>query len=297
MSFPAERLQKWVLQIKGDLTEDGPIARLELYHTVDGEGGERLRVWHAAECGDADADELAQEVWDAAESDAHTHSPGMHQRYVVHAYRDKEDEPDNVCSFNLTSALKNNLLGDSDSPTTRGERGQQMRHTEALHRMLMQLTEVTAGRMSRDLEATRKRADNAETQVRQLYEMQQNLLDRSHERQLEMAKETQNARRMDKFLGLMMSMTPLILSKVLAGGMPISAAMPASAARDTSVKKLLGSLSEQELMGALEKLTPQNQLAFMELYQSFREDAAKEEHQKPEALRHGSQEKEQEASN
>ena len=154
---PSEEVTRW---IKARLNEpvsgsSGIITKIELHHAVEGEGSEMMCVVRVSD--DADHDDVAQEIWNTAEEDASTRMSGRMQRYVMIARWAGEGEEPLRKPFLMNGKATLDLMsGDTEGSTPAGTMGQMMRHTEKLHTSIMQLTEMTAGRLARDLEQERK---------------------------------------------------------------------------------------------------------------------------------------------
>lgn len=272
---------KWLALQLADLTERGNISRFEIYHTVEESPAERIQVFAIEES--VDPEDLGQSMWDMAENDAANRALGVPQRYVIWSFRGESQEMDSQWSFAIRG--KTNLRGSHDSgessdpPTERGIAGAVLRHNEALHRMVMLMTDATAGRLAAELQQERQRRKEVEDKMIETMHVHQQLLDKKAERELHEARETAKARRHDELMGFFLSMAPLLVSQFLghkgAGG-DAGAAM-----RDTAIGKMLQGLSEQETMGIIGSLKGHNQLAFLELYKSYAQDSAADQEKKP----------------
>jgi hypothetical protein len=265
---PTEQVTSWIRSRLNDLTDEGSITRIDLHHAVEGEGSEMMCAVRVSD--DADPFDVAQEIWDAADADTQTRMSGRMQRYVMLAYRGDAEQPDARMPFLLNGQAQTNLMGgDTEGASATGHMGQLMRHTERLHTSIMQLTEMTAGRLARDLEAERKIRLKLEDERSKSIEAIQDLADRKHERDLENKREAAKAVRHDQILALLMSMAPLMASKFLQA--PTGPQLPAAGARDETVHQLLKNLTEDEAMKVMSALKPQNQLVLMELYKAHKE--------------------------
>src|SRR3972149_10661150 len=116
MSVPEPNLIKWIAAQLSDITGDGTFSRLELWHAIEGEGGERLRV--VDELGDSDADTLAEGIWGICEHDAATRTYDVPQRYVVMAFRqnDAESEPSDRYPFLIQGRSPSPIMGGNTEP-------------------------------------------------------------------------------------------------------------------------------------------------------------------------------------
>lgn len=302
MSAVDSSLLKFVVQQCSDLTDQGLPHRLELFHANE-EGASRLNVYRLEAYADGEPEDLAQEVWECAENDAATRGIGMNQRYTLLMFRNEPDR-ENECqtSFNLRGRGSTAQLfaGDTDGATPKGLQAQQMRHSETLMQMLVQQAEMTHQRLLTENQRLRVRNEMLEKRFLDMAEAQQDLLDRSHERKLEEARETAKAQRHEQMMGTLLSVGQLFGAKLLAGDGPggtlIAGNMPAEAARSKAIGTLLANLSQEEAAKVISSLKPDNQLALIELYKTFKEDHKAEQARKPEMLRHGSTQEENETS-
>lgn len=273
---PPEDLTTWFRgRLNTDVVEEeGIINRLELYHAVEGEGGEILGSVRVSD--NSDHHDISQEIWDMAEQDSTTRVSGMIQRYVVIAYRAGGDDPDCRRAFTLTGKAMSNLLGgETEGPTSAGHLGQLMRHNEKTTAMLNQQTEIMSGRLIRELETERKRRMTLEDREMDRVEAIQDLSDRKHERDMEIARELKRQERHDEMMGMVLAMAPLVMSKFL-GGAPTSPQLPAAGARDESTHQFLKSLTQEEAMNIIGVLPPAKQMVLMEMYKTHQEaEAAK----------------------
>jgi len=89
--------------------------------------------------------------------------------------------------------------------------------------------------------------------------------------------------------GLVTSMAPMSVAKVLAGSdKTIASAAPLG--RDLAIQKFLKTLDQKKVMGIMQLREPTQQMSLMEIYKSYAEDDAKEQANRPEVLRDGIQE-------
>lgn len=291
MTVFSQDLSRWLSKSADDLTGDGAVSHYELYHSNDGGvGAERLMRFPAAESPDG-IDDLAQMIWDAAEGDAKTRVNGHPERYIVLSFRAEQPEHDSQHAFVLRDRGTISMFGDTDSPTPHGHLGQNMRHTEKLHQMLVSMTEVTTGKLMRDNAELVKRCERAEGQQLDMMETYQKLLDRSMERQLEQAEAMSKAKRKDEMTSFAMGLLPLLAAKFFAGDNSIAGmlsqaggASPGSL-RDDAIGKFLKNLSPEEVQGVFTSLQGQNRAVLLELYKSYAEDDKKAQEAKPEIFR------------
>lgn len=298
----------WVTKRRTDLTDGGMISRFELWHAVDGEVSERLGLYEMeTRDEEEDPEDLVQEIWNDASEDASTRPQGSYQRYVIKAYRGESHEPDEAKAFSLTGSCVSSAMGGTESPTPRGLMAQEMRQNDNLHGMMMRMAEGTAGQLASDLQKSREENANLLLQRSRLLEIEQRLLDRTHEREMDRQERKQAAERMDMVLGMITNFAPMILSKLFenkpmpaalgaamgmagapAGPPRAPAAMPSPEqqqveaaqaarvrrvlARDAGIGNLLGTLDADQVGKLANLLRPDQAMGFMQVYQDFAEE-------------------------
>lgn len=290
MSAPSLGLVKWLARYLSDVTEEGAIARFELFHKIEAEQAERIELWHNDSDDARDPQELGQEVQDAADRDVQSRTSGQPQRYVVYAFRAENDEHESQFSFLVRPALHQARYGeDSEPPTEKGVIAHFMRQNENLHRLMLSSQQATVGQLVSDLERERGARQKSEDLHWSMFEKYQQLLDREHERRISEAKELMKARRLDEMLGVATALLPIVVTKLLgsmnqppaaaeanAGGIGAQIAAPAAAPtehpvdpKDAAIRQFFAGLSEVEISGVLGSLSGSNQLALAELHRAF----------------------------
>lgn len=284
MSFADEHLSRWVSHQKNqELVEAGPVTRFELWHSsVDHQQGPRLEQFEVNS--DSDPDDLAQAIWDTAEHDSSTLGSGRPQRYTVQAWRIDKTEPCASHSFLVSGkSYRAHVSGETEPANEKGHLGQLMRHNERTNELMYRVQEASVGRMLKDLEQERLRREKAEERVFNLLTREQDLLDRSQERELERAAALAKAKRIDELMTLAVNMLPVVATRLMAkDGQPTAGSVGAS---ETAVKKILANMGEDELAGVMGALKPHNQLALLELYQAHQDSIQSEEEAKPELFK------------
>jgi hypothetical protein len=276
-----DKFLKWLIRQFAHLTEKGRICRVDLMHTIEGEGADRCGRWDPEE--GQDIEMLSQEIWECAEHDASTRSAGTRQRYVVLTF-DRPDVLDPVASFPfvITSRGMPGYLGDnSDPPNEKGVTAQLIRQVENQHRIIMHSASAQAMELERERAARMKAEDRAMSML----EKEQELLDRHAERQIETAKNLMRAKRQDDMMAVLIGLAPLVAAKFLGGNEGIGKLAEAGAARSMAIGQILKNLSQEEAIGIMQSLKGTNKMAFLELYKSYAEEDEKTQAEKPEVLR------------
>lgn len=289
-------LVKWLKRQSLDIhmgdEEPKPLCRLDLVHTIEGEGFEKLETARVTD--DTDIEQVANEIYSSAEHDASTRTSGSIQRYVVLAFRDSSDRALHESSHSFvirTNTAKLLIGGDSEPPTEKGVTAHYMRHDENMHRVMLQVTEAFSGRIAGELARETAKRERLEERNDKLKEREEELLDRKFEREMSRARELQQAKFFAELAGLVTTVAPLVLGRLLAG----KEAVMAPNARDLAIQKFLKGLGEGEIKGILGALKPAQQISLMEIYQSYAESEKAAEAKKEEILRDGPQETREEA--
>lgn len=291
---PDQRLLEWVRKFRADLTPDGTITRLELYHSIEGTLGERLATFEMADRDeDEDPDDLAQEVWDVAEEDAATRPTGQIERYVIQAFRGDTREPDEQKAFTTRGKLVTALTGNSSEPPTElGMRSQGMRQSNDLHALVVRMCEASAGSMAVQLERERQENNRLRGVALEAEQLKQAMLDRGLERELARSDAQQSQQMMAMLTQTLLQFAPLILQRLLTPPPPAGAAMPLAPApaavaapappiappvspvitmRDGAIGKLLETMTQEQVAQLLGVLSPEQTREFLGIYTSFRE--------------------------
>lgn len=289
---PNRNLANWIGKLAADLTPEGSITRLVLWHSVDGDGGDTLcTIEMEGRPQDEDPDDLVMEIWDEAWQDACTRPQGSHQRYVVQAYRGDNSQSEDSKPFTIQGTAVTSLIGNAtEPPTPRGLLSQEMRQNDTMHAMMIRMCEATAGSTSVALLKEREENERLRQKGYEFIELREKLLDRQHERDMERDKAKRTDERVDALLTLAQGLLPMVAAKFLGAGKPGNSAdetvavsspavlpssgIAAAAARDKSVGGLLSSLRPEQIENIFATLDPEQSLALMEVYTTHRDEAA-----------------------
>jgi len=289
---PDQRLLEWVRKFRVDLTPAGTITRLELYHSIEGQLGERLATFEMADRDDdEDPDDLAQEIWDVTEEDAATRPTGQVERYVIQAFRGDTREPDEQKAFTTRGKLVTALTGNSSEPPTElGMRLQGMRQSNDLHALVVRMCEASAGSMAVQLERERQENNRLRGVALEAEQLKQSMLDRQLDRELARSDAQQSQQLMMMLAQTVMQFAPLVLQRLLTPQPTPGAAMPLApmppqpstapaapavhpiiAMRDGAIGKLLETMTQEQVSQLLGVFTPEQTQQFLGVYTSFRE--------------------------
>jgi len=292
MSAPSFGLLKWLTRYLSDVTEEGVIARFELFHTIEGEHADRLELWRNSADDPRDPQELAQEMQDAADRDIQSRISGQPQRYAVYAFRAENEAHEGQMSFLVRPSLHQSRYGeDSEPPTEKGVIAHFMRQNENMHRLMIGSQQATVGQLTSDLERERSARQKSEDLHWNMFDKYQKLLDKEHERRIAEAKELMKARRLDEMLGVATALLPIVVTKLLGSVNQQSTPAPTTALaqapmapalaaeyptdpKDVAIRQFFAGLSEVEISGVLGSLSGTNQLALAELHRAFSDEHA-----------------------
>lgn len=265
------KLISWLQKMKADLT-DRPVTEVHLVHAADGSSADRLHVGEVRD--ETEAEDLAAELWEAANHDSATRASGMPQRYVVAAYRTDEHGGQSLAGqypFVLEGGLDQNrlMLEDTYAPNERGVTAQGMAQTERMHQLMFAQNRYYAEAHRLDLERERKRRIELEDRALDLMKEREELLDKRMDRELRQAEAIESKRRQRQMMDMFMRFAPMLLTQ-FAGGKQ-------GGANDEVVRQFLSGLSEDEVMGIVAALKPENQAVVIQLYSSYQKQDQKEQ--------------------
>lgn len=270
-----EHLTKWITRMMADLTEEGLPQRFELFHTVDG-SAERLSICRVKE--GSDASDIAQTLYDEARNDMDTRTGG-HQRYTVALFRsENQSEPEVQFPFRLQPRIGSAWTGgDTEQPTEKGERAQQMRMTNDMHNMMMRYAGTLGGQLSEALEKERAERQRLEEKLSKQAAEFEDLQDRRLERQLMRDERIARDKMLLDVVGSLTPIIPIVAGKLLGGLMKdknghespaAKALIPADAearSREVLLKELFSNLSDEEKKGLFGALKPMHRIALFEV--------------------------------
>jgi len=263
MAIPDQRLLKFCHRALGEVLERGQVTRVELLHS-SGDGRDLLDTLDVPEEGDPK--DFAQEIFDVAFAHAETMA-GTVQRYTCLAYFN--DEPRHAYQVAFICNSRGMLLeGEehTEPANLKGTLAHFMRHNENNHKLLVGSLGEIIGSLKSSLREETDQRRALQDQVDRTFILNQQLLDRSQDREIERAKADRRDQRMDQLLGTAMNVLPALLqrmstpSDVPSGGSPL----------EEATKDLLCNLSAEEHTALLEvvssKTRPETQARFKKLY-------------------------------
>lgn len=281
MAIPDKRLVKFCQRALGEVTERGSVSRVELYHSIGaGEGRELIDSIDIPE--EADPEEFAQGLYDNALSHAET-MPGTVQRYSALAYLGDEERHAYLTSFICNSrGLQMEGEEHSEPPTMKGTLAHFMRHNENQHKLLVGSFSEIVNSLKGSLREETHRRTELEALAMRTFTLNQQLLDRSQERELERAKEEARQERMNEMLKMAMGVVPLILQK-LAAPTPTAQMSGGLTPLEKATAEAFTNMTPEEqaaFMTTLQGASPETRERFMNIYAAFQsvEMPAEEKH-------------------
>jgi len=316
---PTKSLIKWITARLADINEasadqPGGITKMELYHQVeDGSGMGTAKPCQAFHIQNgANPLELAQQVWEAAETEAEVSAMGTRQLFELYAYRGGSNEPEARFPFNLygraslDTAESGSLL--TEPPTDRGHQGQMMRQNESMHLMMVRSQEAMQGRMIQEIGRLTELCRHLEDRQMAVLSLHEDLLDRKQQREFEAAREVSKEKRNQDWMDMVKTLAPLIAAKWLGSGETEKKELPASngtasggtptngAAKaesngsnghshvrangngigsysDSLLKKFLDRITVPEQQRIMNALQGMHRLVFQEIWKSYKDDS------------------------
>jgi hypothetical protein len=285
MGLADRKLVNWLREMGEDITEHvGPFALLKLFQSTAGDTNHILTIELSDELR-SNPDILAQRIWDTAEHEIST-AYGVEQRFMVCAFRQDQEAYERRYPFKLTKhrTLEQQLDGESVPANETGLTQQMLRHDSESHRHLMLMSGAYAERAEATIDRLTKQLSGLEDRHIKVIMLQEELLDRKAQRELQNSIELSKAKQIDRMKEMVIPFLPLMFSKLLGGRM-ISREPMAAVARDMAVSKYMQGLTEEEFSVIYAGLKPENKAAFIELFKSYKQDDVDMQAGKPEILR------------
>ena len=280
---PSQRLTQWIRATLADLTDDGPVARLDLRHVIPGEEEHpRIATFKVDYDAGIDPDALAMEIYSTAEDDSKAYDDdGRPQRYAVIALRPDSEEGLHHIFTIKSKSLRFALEGSEGGHDERGLLGQLMRHQENSQKVLMTMIQATTGHLSEELAAERTMRMAFEQKLRDQAEAFQTFLDREQERDLKRMEFESRQAHKAKLMGMVTQAVPMIMHRISSGPKAPAATVPKTTspsqssapktvdpvrARAAALFTTLGKNPER-MTALIGELTDEEQQAIIALYQ------------------------------
>ena len=257
------KIQNWLRNQTFVETSDGPAIRYTLCHMTE-ESKLGLQVVSVDARGEDPGNEWIEDTASFLEQAAISDAEGIGgvQTYVVLCYREKS--PDKVSARCVVRANGGDATDEyghinSEPPTEKGLVRQQMRHNEALAKVLMSSTSSVLRHCETTINKLSHQNEILLNQRLETFTLIEDLQSQRHERELK-ALESENRKKLlsDGF-DTVKQLAPAILSRVKGG----------SELQIEALKQFLNSLDETQQSSIFNSLTQTQQIALGELLQSF----------------------------
>lgn len=260
-------LQKWLTRQIDLVTPHGDrIERFELWLTSP---GSRIDNWRVSSDDPPDASDLGNDIYEVILNDHKSRQGGSDsQKYVVLAWLGG-DASSHESSHSVT--IDTPQLADRDSqfdeefaPTKTGVLRQLMSHNERSARIASGVSDRMLMALTRQVEELSGENKTLRSELREVQTMREELHNQKMERDLRYANEAVMLEEKQHMMATIRTLIPVAAAKMLPGS-SAGGSLPGTLAAQNFMK----SLSEPELIGMMEKLTPENRAGFMGLIDVF----------------------------
>jgi uncharacterized protein YidB (DUF937 family) len=209
-------------------------------------------------------EDLAEELFQTAVADGEEHDGPT--KYTVLAYYGGQEYPSGRCPATtiLSAKRSDGDYQETEPANGRGFAAQQMRHNEALMRMLVGSANTQSQHTIRALEKAYSRIEGLEEERGGLLEVFERLQQNSHERELENRDQDARLRNREDMLEQLKVLLPTVVNKLSGQKLLPEKTTP----RDEIVHNLLASLNSDQLSTIQAMLTPAQLAGFAELYEA-----------------------------
>ena len=218
---PNARLLEWVRKFRADLTPEGTITRVELYHSIEGEMASGCHVREGGRDDERTRDDF-QEIWN--EGRRKRQRPREVYSAMLSGLREKP-KPDEQKAF-TNQGSHHGDHGTGASATARGEIMAEMRRTNDLHALVVRMCEATAGSAAVQLQREREENNRLREQTFEYEKLRQAMLDRQLERDIARDDAKAAAAQTQMLWGTLVQLAPVIMTRLLAQPAPAGAALP-----------------------------------------------------------------------
>lgn len=244
----------------------GKCVRIALSHSKASGSASRLHSWTVTEYTNDAAAQIAADAYRIANDHAEAFD-GQAQRFALGAYYGDSVEPARTGAFRITvsdSASRTaNAAEPTEEPNSRGLVSQQMRHTEAMTRLMLQSTEVNFRTLVTQNQQLVAENDSLRTRLHESMTAVEKALSEQHRRDLEDKKFAMSAEMRKDIAQKVNLLLPVIVNR-LAG----AAVLPPGPAGDR-MKALVASIEFPQLQQMAAALSPEQQIAFFSLIQDY----------------------------
>ena len=258
------RLAPWLKRCFFTEHAEGKLTRLELRQMTHGAPDAAIESWVFNEDSKSIVcEDLAEEIFQTAIADGEEHDGPT--KYTVLSYYGGQDYPSGRCPATtvLSAKRSDGDYQETEMPNSRGFAAQQMRHNEALMRMLVSSGSTHMQHMERLLGKAYERIEGLEEERGGLLEVFETLQQNTHTRELENRDQDARLQNREDMLEQIKVLLPTVVNKLSGQKLLPEKTTP----RDEIVHNLLASLNPDQLATLQAMLTPAQLAGFSELYQ------------------------------
>lgn len=265
------RVQNYLRKELTTTKPSGDVVRFELRHIGAGSkyGKEVAGPWPLPEKVDISefAETVAAEMVTAAEGDAEGSPDGVIQKYIVLPFRAKNpDKSQGRCPFYIAPPDEDDDNADSEPATKAGSLAQQMRHNEALMRVLMTGMQGMMQSQARMVASVTDENHKLREQQLEMHTAIGDFLQQKEERALRIEESKARTALMAEGANKLMQLAPVAINRMM-GGKPEGKALVLMQVAD----KLTALAPEKKMKIAQalsDELDEETQLAVLELLQN-----------------------------
>ncbi len=268
MNIAANRLVAWLRQQITIARPSGQVVRFELRHIPLGaKAGHEVATFDPPSRDSAEdwLEDTAQQVLAAAENDAQNLNAAAPQAYVLLSYR-KENETKADARFVLprVTATEENVDGgyESEPASLKGAFAQQLRHNEALIRLMITNSNTLLETSQRNIERLTQHLEKREEQRVELFDTFEELLSKKQDRELERMKAEQRAEAFKQAIPDLKLLVGAIANKMTG-----AKALP-SGPQSEMLARFFATLTDEQKQAIFGSLRPEQQTGLMEIFQA-----------------------------
>jgi hypothetical protein len=241
-----------------------------------GGGESSLYEWPVTAKSEVDSLAIVQEAEPMAEDDAQ--SFGGTQRYCLVAYFGAAQTEHQRSPVWAESVQRDgeHIVSESEPATDKGMRAQLMRHNEALMKIALGNIQQMMAIQGRTID--RLTEQNEELQAHRLegVKVVERLLTQEGERRIATQKAEASEKRKERAFEQIQMLAPVVINKLTGTKL-----LPEGAAGADVLKRLLTSITPEQLAGLQKVLTPQQTIAVVELWEQYVKPPEGREGQEP----------------
>lgn len=212
-----------------------------------------------------DMDEIASEIIQAVTIDAE--AIGGLQKYYIQAVFENLSEPINRFAFRLQGSSEDTVdTFDSEPANQKGLLGQLMRHSEASHRISVASTGHVIAMQNKIIARQAEQLETMQAKHIELIETLEELKSERHSRELDAAESMRKQEAYKDITQKILLLMPLVANKFAGQKL-----LPESTTTgEQMVKSLMDSIKPDQFREITEKLTPEQQMILMSIYENMR---------------------------